>query len=54
MNMSRRQKFARRYGVFAPSVLSSIAKVARAGRTGDTHKIERERARHRAFMSSLP
>ena len=52
--MSRRQKFERKHKRNAPTVLSSIAKVARAGRTGDPAKIEAERARHYALMASLP
>lgn len=52
--MTRRQQFARRYGAHASTVLTSIAKVARAGRTHDPHRIEAERARHYALMDSLP
>jgi hypothetical protein len=52
--MSRKQAFARRYGANAQAVLSSIAKVARAGRTGNHTRIEAERARHRVLMANLP
>lgn len=49
----KQQSYARHYGLNGPAVLSSIAKVMRAGRTGDPAKIEAERERHYAFMSTL-
>jgi hypothetical protein len=52
--MTRAEKFERRYRGDSATVLRSIAKVARAGRTGDLDKIEAERARHYALMRSLP
>jgi hypothetical protein len=54
IEVTRIQKFERRYLKAASLVLQSIAKVARAGRTGEPSKIERERARHYALMRSLP
>jgi hypothetical protein len=50
--MTRIQKFERRYGPDAGTVLSSIAKVARAGRTGDPGRIEAERQRHYDLMGA--
>lgn len=52
--MSRRNNYRRRYGVNASAVLRSIARVARAGKSGDPFKIEAERARHYSLMASLP
>lgn len=51
--MSRLQKFERRYPKAASLVLWSVAKVARAGRTGNPSKVEQERARHFALMRGL-
>ena len=51
--MSRREKFARKYGNDAGRVLSSIASVARAGRSRDRAKIAAARAEHYALMASL-
>ena len=52
--MKRRQKYERRYGVHAATVLSSIASVASAARWGDEAKLASERARHERLMASLP
>jgi hypothetical protein len=53
---TRIQAFQDRYRI-RPSdpaeILSSIAKVARAGRTGDPDRIEQERKRHYRLMASL-
>jgi len=51
--MSRLESLEKAYPGFGPQVLSSINKVARAGRTGDAAKIEAERERHYAFMASI-
>jgi hypothetical protein len=51
--MKRRKAFEGRYPGNGSAVLSSIAKVARAGRTGDPEKIDAERRRHRKLMDSL-
>jgi hypothetical protein len=52
--MTRMQSFERQYPISASAVLSSIAKVARAGRTGDQAKIRNEQDRHHQLMASLP
>ena len=52
--MTRKQSFEERYGENATTVLSSIAKVAKAGRSGDQDKIKSERERHYRLMDSLP
>jgi hypothetical protein len=52
--MRRIHAYIRRYGIHAATVLSSIAKVAAAGRSRDQDKIDAERDRHRRLMSSLP
>ena len=53
--MSRIQQFDYKYGpINGARVRISIAKVARAGKTGDPLKIETERARHYRLMASLP
>jgi hypothetical protein len=52
--MTRKQAFERRYKGNASAVLSSIARVGAAGRSGDPAKIEAERDRHRRLMASLP
>jgi hypothetical protein len=52
--MTRIEKFESKYGSKAWIVLSSIAKVARAGRTHDQGKIDAERDRHYQLMAFLP
>lgn len=53
--MNRKQRFIRRYGeIVAAVILSSIAKVANAGRWGDEAKIKAERERHYQLIASLP
>jgi hypothetical protein len=50
----RKQSYADHYGFNAATVLSSIAKVGNAGRSGDQARIDAERARHRQLMDALP
>lgn len=52
--MARLEQYDRRYGIHAATVLSSIARVANAGRSGDQDRIDAERARHYRLMASLP
>jgi hypothetical protein len=54
VSKNRRQKFEGKYKGDAARVLWSIAKVARAGRSGDQEKVTWERERHRRLMDSLP
>jgi len=51
--MSRIQKFERKWGANAAEVLSSIAQVARAGRSGDKALIDEQRARHYGLMARI-
>ena len=50
--MDRIKQFDSKYALNGSLVLSSIAKVARAGRTGDPFKLDAERARHYSLMAS--
>ena len=52
--MSRKQAYERRYCKNAADVLSSLAKVAAAGRSRNAARIEAERIRHYQLMASLP
>ena len=49
-HMTRTAKTERRYADMAADVLSSIARVARAGRRGDPNRVEAARAQHHALM----
>ena len=49
--MTRNKKFARKYGAEASAVKSSIARVARAGRTGGPGRIEQARREHATLMA---
>jgi hypothetical protein len=51
--MSRIQQYLRKYGHFAGVVLSSIARVARAGRTEDPERIEAAHEEHAAIMKKV-
>lgn len=50
---TRKSKFLERYKVFADEVLSSIAQVAAAGRTGDPDRIRAQRRRHHKRMAEI-
>jgi hypothetical protein len=53
MEIDRFTEFKLEYGEFAAEVLSSIASVGAAGRSGDPEKIADARARHEETMNRV-